>query len=73
MATDLRTTDKTGQNVQVRVQGGPDAVYGLGLFGAWYYFMSQATTTEERVKGFFKGFIWPALLVYRLFQLLEKD
>ncbi len=73
MATDLSKMDKKAQNVQVRVQGGPDAVYGMGLFGAWYYFISRATTTEERVKGFFKGFIWPALLVIALFQFLEKD
>lgn len=73
MATDLSAMDKKGQNVQVRVQGGPDAVYGMGLFGAWYYFISQATTNEERVKGFFKGFIWPALLVYAIFKFLESD
>lgn len=73
MATELNKTGKQPQNVQVRVQSGPDAVYGLGLFGAWYYFLNQATTTEERIKGFFKAFIWPALLVYALFKYLEKE
>jgi hypothetical protein len=73
MTADLSKMDKKAQNVQVRVQGGPDTVYSIGLFGAWYYFISNATTPEERIKGFFKGFIWPALLVLALFRFLEKD
>ncbi len=56
----------------IRQGGGSDAVYGIGLFGAWVYYIGRATTPEERIKGFFKGLVWPAFLVYRLLVLLEK-
>ena len=44
--------------------GGSDAVYGLGLIGAWIYYISQATTFWVGVLGFLKGIVWPAMLVY---------
>ncbi len=56
----------------IRPGGGSDAVYGLGLFGAWVYYFSRATTTQERIQAFFKGLLWPAFLVHALFVFLEK-
>ncbi len=56
----------------VRQGGGSDAFYGIGLFGAWVYFIGRATTPEDRIRGFFKGLVWPAFLVYQLFVFLEK-
>ncbi len=53
--------------------GGSDAVYGIGIFGAWAYYFGRAKTPEERVKAFFKGFFWPAFLVYELFKFLERE
>jgi hypothetical protein len=58
---------------QIRYAGGSDAVYGIGLIGAWVYYLGRATTPEERIKGFLKGLVWPAFLVYRLFVFLEKN
>ncbi len=52
--------------------GGGDAVYGIGLFGAWVYYIGRATTTEERIKGFLKGLVWPAFLVHDLLVFLGK-
>ncbi len=52
--------------------GGSDSVYGIGLFGAWIFFIGRATTSQERLKGFFKGLVWPAFLVYKLFAFLEN-
>lgn len=49
-----------------------DAVYGIGIFGAWVYYFQRATTSQERVQAFFKGLLWPAFLVYELFLFLEK-
>ncbi len=73
MTTVANPTSREQQKPRmVRSGGGSDAVYGLGLFGAWVYFIGRATTTEERIKGFFKGLVWPAFLVYELFVLLEK-
>ncbi len=53
--------------------GGSDAVYGIGLIGAWVYYFKRATTPRERILGFFKGIFWPAFLVYELLKFLEKE
>jgi hypothetical protein len=53
--------------------GGADAVYGIGLIGAWVFYFKRATTTQERVQAFFKGFAWPAFLVYDLLAFLDKE
>jgi hypothetical protein len=52
--------------------GGSNAVYGIGLIGAWVYYFKQATTNEERVQAFFKGLVWPAFMVYDLLVFLNK-
>jgi hypothetical protein len=48
-----------------------DAVYGLGLIGAWVYFIGTATSFGMGVLGFLKGIVWPALLVYELLKYLN--
>jgi len=52
--------------------GNSNGVYGIGMIGAWIYYFRRATTNQERVMAFLKGFAWPALLVYELFVFLEK-
>ena len=52
--------------------GGADAVYGIGMIGAWVYYIRRATTPQERIEGFLKGLVWPAFLVYELFEFLES-
>lgn len=72
MSKDLESTEKEDKEVNVEVQGGSsNTVYGLGLIGAWVYFIGRADTTEERIKGFFKGLVWPAILIYKLLKFLE--
>jgi len=62
------------KKVQMNIQGGsPDTVYGIGLIGAWVYYFRRATTFNEYAKAFFKGFAWPAILVYRLFEFLDRE
>ncbi len=73
MDTELNPTGQEGQKIKVRYQGGSDSVYGIGLFGAWVYYIGRAETFQEKVQGFFKGFVWPAILVYRLLKFLEKE
>ncbi|MFC1997614.1 hypothetical protein ACFLXI_08435 [Chloroflexota bacterium] len=74
MSTELNTPEQTDQEADVKIQGGSsDAVYGLGLIGAWVYYIGRATTFQEGVKGFFKGFVWPAFLVYELLEFFEKE
>lgn len=74
MSTEITPTEKEDKGMQVKVQGGSsDAVYGLGLIGAWVYYIGRATTIQEGLKGFFKGLVWPAFLVYELLVFLHKE
>lgn len=74
MTTELNPTEQDDHKIKVKYQGGSsDSVYGLGLIGAWVYYIGRATTNQQRVLGFFKGFVWPAFLVYELFKFLEKE
>jgi hypothetical protein len=73
MDTELNPS-KEGQKMNVRFQGGSSSpVYGIGLFGAWVYYIGRAETNQERVQGFFKAFAWPAILVYKMLKFLEKE
>ena len=50
---------------------GGGAIYGLGIFGAWVWFFSQADTFWEFILAFFQGIFWPAWMVYEVFQTLS--
>ena len=52
-------------------RGASEAVYGLGLIGAWVYYISHAATFWLGVLGIFKGIFWPAMLVYELLKYLN--
>jgi hypothetical protein len=71
MSTEPIKQEKQKPNVVVNNNG--DAVYGIGLIGAWVYYFKRATTPQERVQAFFKGLVWPAFLVYELFVFLNKE
>lgn len=74
MATQGNLSEQEDQKMKVKVQGGSsDAVYGMGLIGAWVYYIGRATTFEERIIGFFKGLFWPAFLVHELLEFLNKS
>ncbi len=74
MSTEITPTASADQKMMMmHHSGSSDAVYGLGLFGAWVFYMGRATTLQERVIGFFKGFVWPAFLVYELLKFLNKE
>ncbi len=73
MTTEMNSTGQE-KKVKVQVRGGStDTIYGLGLFGAWAYYLSKANTNEEKVKAIFKGFAWPAFLVYDVLKFLERE
>lgn len=46
-------------------------VYGIGLIGALVYFISHATSFWMGVLGVLKAIVWPAFLVYKLFEFLH--
>jgi hypothetical protein len=50
---------------------GGGAVYGLGLIGALIYFIQQATSFGEGVLGVLKALAWPAVLIYKVLELLK--
>ncbi len=72
MSTEISTQPEVRKVVVAR-GGGSDAVYGLGLIGAWMYYFRRATTNEQRIMGFLKGLVWPVFMVYELFKFLEKQ
>jgi hypothetical protein len=55
----------------IRQAGASEAVYGFGLIGAWIYFFTHAATFWLGVLGFFKGIVWPAMLVYEALKFLH--
>ncbi len=72
MTTESNSTRQEQPKRKVIYQrGASEAVYGFGLFGAWVYYIGHATTFWLGVLGFFKGLVWPALLVYELLKYLH--
>ena len=72
MTAEIIPTKPEGDNVNVQVHGGSSgAVYGLGLVGAAVYYISHATTPQEKAIGFLKALVWPAFLVYALMDFLD--
>jgi hypothetical protein len=74
MTTELNTSEKEDNIKDVKIQSGSsDAVYGLGLIGAWIYYIGRASTPRERILGFFKGFAWPVFVVHDLLDFFDKE
>lgn len=67
------STQENQKSTVIRSGGGADAVYGIGMIGAWVYYFKRATTTEARIRAFFKGLVWPAFLIHDLLVFLEKE
>jgi len=72
--TENTSLAQPGQRKQIIVQpgGGSNAVYGIGLIGAWVFYFKRASTNLERVEAFFKGLFWPAFVVHDLLGFLSK-
>jgi hypothetical protein len=47
------------------------AIYGLGIFGALFYFLQSAATFTAVIVGIFKSIFWPAFLLYKVLTLLN--
>jgi len=50
--------------------GTSSAVYGLGLLGALYYYITTATSLWMGVVGVVKAIFWPGVLVYGALKFL---
>lgn len=51
--------------------GSSGAVYGIGLLGALYYFLSNSSSFTEGLLGVLKSLAWPALVVYKFFEIFK--
>ena len=51
--------------------GAGGAVYGLGFIGALVYFIQHSATFVDGLVGLLKAIVWPALLIYRVLELLK--
>jgi hypothetical protein len=72
MNTEIKPAEKKEQKMEMKIQGGSGSpVYGLGMIGAWVYYIGRANNFQEGVQGFLKGLVWPAFLVHDLFVYLE--
>lgn len=47
-------------------------IYGLAFIGAVVYYIQHAATFAEGLLGFLKALVWPAILVYKLLELLYR-
>jgi hypothetical protein len=66
MDSDSRNT--TGHN---RAAASSGALYGLGIFGAWFFFWQAADGFWGHVYAIFEGVFWPAYMVYDAFGALR--
>ena len=72
MTTEPMPYEKEHHRSRVIYRNGTSgAVYGLGLIGAWVYFIGHATTFWLGVLGFLKGIVWPAMLVIEALKYLN--
>ncbi len=51
--------------------GSSGAIYGLGVIGALFYFLQNATTFVAVVIGIGKAIFWPAILMFKLLTYLQ--
>lgn len=46
-------------------------LYGIGMFGAFVYYMQHATSFQTVVLGVIKAVFWPAFVLYKILELLH--
>jgi hypothetical protein len=48
-----------------------NAIYGLGVIGALFYFLQNTTTFVSVLLGIGKAVFWPAILMFKLLTYLN--
>jgi len=51
--------------------GSSNAIYGLGVVGALFYFLQGASGFTAVIMGIGKAIFWPALLMFKLLAYLQ--
>lgn len=55
----------------MKCNAGSGALYGIGMIGALIYYLQHATTFLAGLIGIAKAIFWPAVVVYRVFEILN--
>jgi hypothetical protein len=63
-----KLSDKHNHNYNC---GQSNAIYGLGVVGALFYFLSNATSFGMVLLGIGKSIFWPAILMFKLLTYLQ--
>ena len=50
---------------------GTGGLYGLGVLGALVYFIQTSTSFLDGLIGIFMAIFWPAVVVYKVLELLK--
>ncbi len=51
--------------------GNGNAIYGLGVIGALFYFLQNVSGLEAILWGIGKAVFWPAILMFKLLTYLQ--
>lgn len=60
---------KKGTIMKSNASGG--AIYGIGILGALVYYLQHAGTIWIGVIGVIKAIFWPAVILYKVLELLK--
>jgi hypothetical protein len=72
MSTVESSANQERQQRKVKYVGSASTpIYGIGLIGALVYYLPHATTFVAGLIAFLKAIVWPAMLVYKLFEFLK--
>lgn len=70
MTTETNESRPWRERVIYKGRGASEAVYGLGLLGAWFYYITTAPDFMTGALGILKGIFWPGFLVYEAMRAL---
>jgi len=75
---EFNTTDCCGNKYFMKRHSGHyhgknngNAIYGLGIIGALFYFLQNASTFSLVLIGIGKSIFWPAILMFKLLTYLN--
>lgn len=60
-------TDKKHNKCGCHKNGNSCAIYGLGVVGSLFYFLSGVSGIGPILLAIGKSFFWPAVLIFRIF------
>jgi hypothetical protein len=70
--TDQSTLSKQNHpRTRVVNQGASMPIYGMGLIGALVYYIQHAATLGMGLLGVLKAIVWPAMVIYKMLELLK--